>query len=676
MFAAVVTPVRALLALVFVSLALVPAAIEAQTRLRTTLTAMPAPTGVTASWSANGVQLAWQPVSIAVEYHVLRGPDATTPGSQIARLRPDVLAYLDAGFNSAAGYQIVAIDAMGRQGASAIVPYTPPATMVTGVTTGTLATRPIGTISSGGISTLSQTSAAVPVIADFSGVAAPDIMVYLGDTVRVTGTGLDGLTSVALISATRVSSYSPWYANPVSPPTPVTPFNASATGFSFVASAPIPSYGNQKYPFVIVVSKSAGVDTGNGAVHIGHRPTPKKILSVAQTAIRSGSRVRITGIGLRDVIGGYFGPGVYGSTTNPMLSAMNRTDTYVELVTTPDCKQEGILMLHEPGMAGSSPTLITPDTVIRVACYSGTPEGKIDGDVNGVVYISNGTTDVSIRGTNLKAVTAVVDQMGRKYPVTYSSVGTGTSGFTEWVRFKVGSNFTPGGALGLTLENVLTDPVVNGTVIGSVRMLTPATWNWIGPAWAEPGMKVRISGHYLKNSAMPTVTVGGIPAQVLTADPLNVEFRVPANATAGPVALTNEGGTVTMSGQFNGSNGLPHPGFFIVSGPTTVTSITPPRTPVATGDTIVVQGQNLARAFGICVPSAQGGQPLTIQRVQTPGGMGYNTSNTEMKVVFHFQPSQVQSGAPIQVYRPTSPPGDFLAADYACHPQTGGAVWP
>jgi hypothetical protein len=239
----------------------------------------------------------------------------------------------------------------------------------------------------------------------------------------------------------------------------------------------------------------------------------------------------------------------------------------------------------------------------------------------------------------------------------------------ELVTFKLqlptGSTAPMGG--NLFLENSLTDPVMAGTVTGAVLVTQPPTWSGLSSGWAEPGQKVTITGRSLKLNTMPTVSVGGMPAQVLSANSQTVDFRMPAAVTAGPIVLTNEAGSVTLSGSFPDPGGQPHPGFFVVSGPTAITALVPP----TSGDTVVVKGQNLARAAGICV--MRPGQTTAQQLLRTPRtNFHFATSNTEMLVPYA---TGIPSGSIVQPLVPQTPNGDFLSSDYACS-STGASTWP
>lgn len=226
------------------------------------------------------------------------------------------------------------------------------------------------------------------------------------------------------------------------------------------------------------------------------------------------------------------------------------------------------------------------------------------------------------------------------------------------------------------MESLWVTPVLSGMVAGIVRTAAAPTWNTIGPVWAEPGQMVRVNGHDLSNGQPPSVTVGGVAAQVLRHDPLWVEFRLGAGTAAGPIRLQNEGGSVAMTGPFTASTGSTHPCFFDVSGPSVVQAITAATPTRAYGDILTVSGQNLARLRGVCVESSgQGGRAagsFALTRVDTNGPV---LSNTEMRVTLNDQPYTVKSGGAIQLYAPTTPPGDYPPTSFACVPGSTGVTW-
>src|SRR5207302_765244 len=106
--------------------------------------------------------------------------------------------------------------------------------------------------------------------------------------------------------------------------------------------------------------------------------------------------------------------------------------------------------------------------------------------------------------------------------------------------------------------------------------MVPPTWYRISPAWAEAGQTVWLAGSNFSYGQVPTVTVGGVAAQVLTSTAGIVTARLGAGTTHGPIELTNEVGKVTMSGPFTANSGPTHPGFFVVTGPSVIRSIVGP----------------------------------------------------------------------------------------------------
>ncbi len=371
---------------------------------------------------------------------------------------------------------------------------------------------------------------------------------------------------------------------------------------------------------------------------------------------------------------GYFGVGVPGSTSNPQIDVANLSDTYAELVLPANCDQEGMLMLASPNASGSD-TLVTGDQPIIVGCAPGTPSGRIvgtEGAPNGIILVQPGSS-VTIRGTALRYVTRVLDNQMRAYPFTFHKIGSGPSAFEQ---LSVSIPPATGQIYQFYLENKLTDPVLSGTVAGMARTAAAPTWIGIGPVWAEPGQMVRVAGRDLSNGTPPSVSVGGVPAQVLRHDPLWVEFRLGPGTTAGPIRLQNEGGSVAMAGPFTANTGAGHPGFFVVSGASVLQGISAATATRATGDVLIVTGQNLARLRGICVESSgQGGRPTGFFALTRVDANAPALSNTEMRVVLQDPPHAVKTGGAIQSYAPTTPPGDYPPTAFACVPGSSNVTW-
>ena len=333
-------------------------------------------------------------------------------------------------------------------------------------------------------------------------------------------------------------------------------------------------------------------------------------------------------------------------------------------------------MLHMPMPAPATPKYIGGDTQIMVGCAAATPTGYIVGSEsspNGILPTLPGTS-VSIRGTDLRWVTKVLDGQSRSYPFTYAKLQGGIE------LLSVTLPPTPGPyAIQFSLENPLTDPVQNGTVTGTISVIAPPTWYRISPAWAEPGQLLTVNGNNLKYSFGATqVRVGGVAAQIVSGNELSLSFRVPSSTTVGPIEIENPAGKVQLTGPFTAGTGASHPGFFLVVGPSAVTQIVQPNATLSSGDVLTVRGQNLARLAGICVLQASGAgqQWLTLRR---PGGagLGYETSNTEMQVVLYFSAAPASIAASqIQLYAPSAPVGDYPPSQFACAANPAGLSWP
>jgi hypothetical protein len=359
------------------------------------------------------------------------------------------------------------------------------------------------------------------------------------------------------------------------------------------------------------------------------------------------------------------------------MAVANRSTSYLQLMTPPDCNQEGILMLSHgrPGMAND---LIIGDRPIIVACVKETPKGMIqgsEGNASGTVRVKAGGT-FSIKGTGLKYVTRVRDGRNSTCPFTFISAGVAGDFLTVTNQSAPPANLACSGTF--YLENSLTDPIVPGTVTGTVEVMMPPTMYRVAPAWAEPAQTVTLAGSYFTYGTPPTVTVGGVPAQVVSATASLATIRLGAGTTTGPIELTNEVGKVTFSGPFTTNSGTSHPGFFVVTGPSVVQSVTAPRPTLAVGDTLVVKGQNMVRLGGICVRGKMASLPYMAFKRPEGGGsvQGDLATNSEMKVLLQgYNPEWIANGSPVQLYAPSTPPGQFPPA-YTCVPNGTSVIWP
>jgi hypothetical protein len=655
--------------------------------------AVPAPQEVVASAAHVGVQLNWKGVADAAYYLVLRGDKAAPAEPAIAKVAAPAQSYFDKGFSAPASYQVIAVMADGRRGASALAQYLPPSKAALAPPRAALAVpspaiqQRLAQAPPALDPNLARTARAAPLgIASVhaNGMPATFNSGHIGDTFVLEGTGLDGVSLVTLIPAYPTAP-GVWQRIPGATQTyTANAVNVTAASLKFVIPA-LPA-ANPMIPYLVMVSKGAESATSGVAIHIGPRPVPRKILGVAQAAVRPGGRIRITGVGFNSagvgVIGGYFGVGTPGSTSNPLISVANRSDSYAELWLPQTCDQEGILMLTAgPAPGGGSERLITGDQPIIVGCGP-TPGGRIVGTeaaANGIMLVAPGSS-VTIRGTALRYVTRVIDNQMRSYPFTFNKVGSGGSAFEQ---LSVAIPPGAGQVYQFYLENKLTDPVLDGTVQGIVRTAGVPTWGSVGPGWAEPGQMVRLAGRDLSNGTAPRVTVGGVAAQVLRHDPLWVEFRLAPGTTSAPIQISNEGGSVTASGQPSAQGYAAQPEFFVVSGSSVAQSLQASATPPAYGTVLTVTGQNLARLRGICVMGApQGTLPspgfVVLRRSDASGALQepmYATSNTQMHVRMEYQPQSLAAGSAVQVYAPTTPPGDYQPTTFACTPNASNLNW-
>jgi hypothetical protein len=652
-----VTTLRLTRVLCALALATLPAVVLAQGRPRVEAVAsMPAPQGVTAQSTPNGVQLSWQGVANAAQYVILRAPSVGAPGTAIGKTPPGTLSFVDQGFNAPAAYQVVAVMGNATQRSSAAVAYTPPP----GGPQRIAVEDPRGRLAAPAISSVAALKNRTPA--------------YFGDTLEVRGTAFTGVTGVRLQKGQAIGG---WIANPGDGiPHPSTPFGLTPTSFRFVIPRLFERFSAPPTNYVVIVTKGSVADTSDSPILIADPDSIRKIISVAKLVVRAGQRIDVTGLGFDEVIGGYFGVSTPGSTMNPLMAVANRHTSDLQLMTPPDCNQEGILMLSQ-GRPGIANDLIIGDRPIIVACVKETPKGMIqgsEGNASGTVRVKAGGT-FSIKGTGLKYVTRVRDGRNSTCPFTFLSAGVAGDFLTVTNQSAPPANLSCSGTF--YLENSLTDPIVPGTVTGSVELMMPPTMIQVAPAWAEPAQTVTLAGSYFTYGAPPTVTVGGVPAQVVSATASLATIRLGSGTTAGPIELTNEVGKVTFIGPFTTNSGTSSPGFFVVAGPSVVQSVTAPRPTLAVGDTLVVKGQNLARLGGICVAGKMASLPyMGFKRPEGGSLQGDLATNSEMKVLLAaWDPAWIAKGSPVQLYAPTTPAGQFPAA-YACVPNSTSVIWP
>ena len=189
---------------------------------------------------------------------------------------------------------------------------------------------------------------------------SPSVIVRAGDTIVVKGTGLDGINTTLTINFatnTGTAAQPNWVVNTAALRTfSATATDVTASEFRF-AVPDVPPTIALVASMVVTVAKGKASVTSKDVIQVGQKPTERKIVSVEQTAVRAGGRIKIHGLDIDDVPGlggysgvtvGYFGVGTPGSVSNPAISVANRGATYVELWLSQTCNQHGILMLSAP----------------------------------------------------------------------------------------------------------------------------------------------------------------------------------------------------------------------------------------------------------------------------------------------------------------------------------------
>ncbi len=633
--------------------------------VKLTSSTVAAPQGLTVAATNNGPQITWQPAANASSYRVQRATTSASAAVTLATVASTTLSYVDRGYAAAAVYSVVAVGASGQTAASVGVSYTPPAPLKAGVAVMTMpvAVKPAGT----GVATQS-TSAAPQITSVGTADATGRVVLHIGDTVTATGTGLSGLTSLGFTGAYCVGDATTCRPNPNDKGTPATVLGASSTSVRFVVptiALPYAGPGATSDVYYYITARRDLLADTTAKFWLGAKVVVRKITDAQPRTVRAGGYVTITGVGLETMQGAYFGTGVAGSVTNPELTAVGAS-TSITLHMPSQCDQQGILMLSD--MDPTHPTFATYDSPITLSCVQKAPTGQIVGtESGGTVYVKPGGA-LMISGHDLRIVTDVHDSRGDHFPFTY------TSNPTTGDRLSVTIPATTQSFVA-SLANPLTGPAEDGTINGFAMVMVPPTWVSVTPTWAEPGQLVSVQGSNLSYGVAPQVTVGGAVARIKSYTASQVQFYLGAGTTSGPIVVTNGGGSVQASGPY--SNGFATaPGFYVVSGSSSISEILKPRPTINVNDTLVVHGQNLSRLGGICVSvPTSSAQPMALPRIAPPPGHGYEMSNTEMLIAIQYGIPGVVS-APIYMYAPTMPAGDYASSNFACTANPGGGTFP
>lgn len=171
----------------------------------------------------------------------------------------------------------------------------------------------------------------------------------------------------------------------------------------------------------------------------------------------------------------------------------------------------------------------------------------------------------------------------------------------------------------------------------------PPQVNGLSAPYAEPGQPLTITGLGLADPALqPVVTVGTVPAAITSGTATAITVTMPAlDANAYPNAV------VPVTVQHQGGNSTAPTQLIIVDGPFTITSISPATVPAGVSTVVTVQGDNLARAKGICLPGASQAMlgridPVT-SNYQLMVTVRSSTLNGPVSVAVPLSPAQPQT---------------------------------
>ncbi len=204
--------------------------------------------------------------------------------------------------------------------------------------------------------------------------------------------------------------------------------------------------------------------------------------------------------------------------------------------------------------------------------------------------------------------------------------------------------------------------VAPGTVVPAPTVLYPPKILSLSNHWAECCELIAIRGFGFSGSPA-AVTVGGVSAVVVNGTDGLLLFRIPllpANDPGGPKVVTvqHAGGSATATAPLT-----------LVTGPSSITSITPDVIPLRTPTTVTIQGTNLFRLVGICVP----GTTQVMPRNDLASNLNHMTalsSNDQMTVMVNHKGGTGVMG-PISMAMPaTVPTGSrsFNIGSAVCQP--------
>ncbi len=466
-----------------------------------------------------------------------------------------------------------------------------------------------------------------------------------GSVVTLTGTGLSGVTAVALqpghkdvylnyaIVPDPAWSPSTVAAQHVPNANRTMLLNGKMSTFETVTfTVPVPPSNGQWYqghPLFVIVSTPGGTDTLATPLIIDRQPA---ITGVDKALVMAGQRLTVFGRNLDKVVAGFMGSGSKSTVQNPRFTALplawDGTSAYID--TPGDCNEDGTLVLEASfapgpfpyGAPSNGPIYVTGPTVgcgITPLVTAIQPALSPNG---GTVWLTGKgfghVTDVLINGTTT--------------PLTWSRYPSPTSDnqlkvtLPTYAPAAYGLNATS--QVGVMLKAAA--PILPGFVTPDPRIAFPPKISSIWPGWGQTNLTIALQGSALYGAPwlIPVVKVSGVTALL---DPqaqqssTTLHFVMPSVSGPGPITIETAGGVDTVRTPF-----------IFVNGPSSITQIDPASG--KPGDRITVRGTNVARVGGLCVGPASSTAPI---QWEWEGGAYSATSNTEFTVLV---PSYAQSG--------------------------------
>ncbi|HYM80621.1 MAG TPA: IPT/TIG domain-containing protein, partial [Candidatus Limnocylindria bacterium] len=423
--------------------------------------------------------------------------------------------------------------------------------------------------------------------------------------------------AVHLVSNNYASTSTPWLESgltwsnaPAFGGSPVAPSQAAGTNVwvEYDVTAAITGNGTYSFGLRSASTNSTYYTSDEGA---SNRPTlvvqtaspPPLISSFAPASGPAGTEVTVDGSGF---------VGVTGVTFNGVPASSFTVGTPIRLrATVPSGATTGRIAVvngNGTGLSVSDFTVIQPPTISFFAPQAGPIGGQ-----------------VSVHGTGLASATAV----------TFNGAGASFIAASDTLLMTTVPASAGSGPI------TVTNPAGTATSTTSFAVVSPPTITFFSPASGSIGSDVEVHGSSFSSTG--TVTFNGAAADFTVEGDTLLHATVPEDATAGPIAVTNPGGTATSTQSFT------------VLLPPVITSFAPTSGPV--GEPVAVHGSGLANVTAVTFDDVVAGFTVasdTLLQATVPSGAttgriavtnsdGVARTNTDFTVI---QPPTIASFAP------------------------------